>query len=128
MNKESVAVLTRIPTTCPKEAIGNARATAAETSSLETIANAVAKIAPDTVSGGVAEPIPTTPIIINSNEPPTIIPVVKSPKINPTNGPNTSGRSIIHIPPTLLSQIPIPPSKPSSNACTILIRLPLSIY
>lgn len=116
MYKITISSLTKIPTNCPNVAIGKAKATAAETSNLDTIANAVAKIAPETVSGGVAESIPTIPIIINSNEPPTIIPVLKSPKIKPTIGPNTNGRSNIHIPPILLSHIPIPPNKPSSKA------------
>ena len=55
--------------------MGSASATAALTSSFALMANTVARILPDTVSGGVAEPIPTTPIITSSREAPIIIPV-----------------------------------------------------
>ena len=55
--------------------MGRASATAALTSRPEVIENAVARILADTVSGMVAEPIPTIPIITSSREAPTTIPV-----------------------------------------------------
>ena len=128
-------VLSRMPTDWASVAIGSDRATAASMSRPDMMANAVARIPPDTTSGGVAAPMPTIPIMTSSREAPITMPVCTSPRIRPTMGPVTIGRSNICCPHTRPSQMAKPARIPKINAlnnithspfftCCILLQCP----
>ena len=81
-----------------KVATGTANAIAAPGSPPVLITKLVPIIDPDTISGGQLAPTGKAPNQTNSNVAPVIIPSLKSPKTNPTNGPMMIGLLYIKLP------------------------------
>ena len=78
-----------------KVATGTASATAALGSAPLFITKLVPMIAPETISGGQLAPIGNAPNQISSSVAPVMIPVLRSPRTNPTSGAMTIG--LFHI-------------------------------